>query len=179
MIAEGYATLVTGKVEEETATVEVDLSQVVVNGESEAVEFKSTLRTNLHTGNKDLRMELSVLKTLAGFLNTNGGMLVIGVSDDGSPVGIQSDDFENEDKMSLHLVNIIKTRMGIPAMTNLHAHFDDHEECRVMVVKCRKSPLPVFLKDGDTERFYIRTGPSTTELSASQTQEYIKQRFKG
>ena len=179
VIAEGYATLVTGKVEEETATVEVDLSQVVVNGESEAVEFKSTLRTNLHTGNKDLRMELSVLKTLAGFLNTNGGMLVIGVSDDGSPVGIQSDDFENEDKMSLHLVNIIKTRMGIPAMTNLHAHFDDHEECRVMVVKCRKSPLPVFLKDGDTERFYIRTGPSTTELSASQTQEYIKQRFKG
>jgi len=28
-------------------------------------------------------------------------------------------------------------------------------------------------------RFYIRTGPSTTELSASQTQEYIKQRYKG
>lgn len=43
-----------------------------------------------------------------------------------------------------------------------------------MVVKCRKSPTPVFLKDGDTERYYIRTGPSTTELSASQTQEYIK-----
>lgn len=48
-----------------------------------------------------------------------------------------------------------------------------------MVVKCRKSPKPVFLKDGDTERYYIRTGPSTTELSASQTQEYIKWRFKG
>jgi predicted HTH transcriptional regulator len=151
---------------------------VVLNGESEAVEFKSTLRTNLHTGNKDPRMELSALKTLAGFLNTNGGMLVIGVSDDGSPVGIQADDFENEDKMSLHLVNIIKTRMGVQALTSLHAHFDDHDECRVMVVKCRKSPIPVFLKDVDIERFYIRTGPSTTELSASQTQEYIKHRFK-
>lgn len=179
VIAEGYATLVTGKAEEELATGEFDLSHVVVNGESEAVEFKSTLRTNLHTGNKDSRMEFSVLKTLAGFLNTNGGMLVIGVSDDGSPVGIQADDFEDEDRMSLHLVNIIKSRMGIQAITSLHAHFDDHEECRVLVVKCRKSPMPVFLKDGDTERFYIRTGPSTTELSASQTQEYIKQRFKG
>ena len=62
-------------------------------------------------------------------------------------------------------------------MTTLHVHFDDHEGCRVMVVKCRRASKPVFLKDGDTERFYIRTGPSTTELSASQTQDYIKQRF--
>jgi hypothetical protein len=177
VIAEGYATLVTGETEEESATAEFDLSKVVVNGESEAVEFKSTLRTNLHTGNKDPRMELSVLKTLAGFLNSNGGMLVIGVSDDGSPIGIQADNFDSEDKMSLHLVNIVKSRIGIQAMTNLHAHFDYHDDCRVMVVKCRKSPTPVFLKDGDTERFYIRTGPSTTELSASQTQEYIMQRF--
>lgn len=179
VIAEGYTTLVAGEIEEELTTAEFDLSKVVVTGESEAGEFKSTLRTNLHTGNKDPRMELSVLKTLAGFLNTNGGILVIGVSDDGSPVGIQADDFANEDTMSLHLVNIVKTRMGVQAMTNLHAHFDDHDDCRVMVVKCRKSPSPVFLKDGDTERFYIRTGPSTTELSASQTQEYIKQLFKG
>ena len=180
VIAEGYATLTTGEIEEDLATAEFDLSKVVMNGESEAVEFKSTLRTNLHTGNKDPRMELSVLKTLAGFLNTNGGMLVIGVSDDGSPVGIQADEFDNEDKMSLASGEIsLRARMGIQAMTSLHVQFDDHDDYRVMVVKCRKSPTPVFLKDGDTERFYIRTGPSTTELSASQTQEYIKQRFKG
>lgn len=179
VISDGYATLATGGIKEELATAHVDLSRVVVNGESEAVEFKSTLRTNLHTGNKDPRMELSVLKTLAGFLNTNGGMLIIGVSDDGSPVGIQADEFANEDKMSLHLVNIVKTRLGIQAMTNLHAHFDDHDDCRVMVVKCRKAPTPIFLKDGDAERFYIRTGSSTTELSPSQTQEYINQRFNG
>ena len=179
IIAEGYATLIAENFQEEMEAMEFDLSKLVLSGESEAVEFKSTLRTNLHTGDKDPRMELAVLKTLAGFLNTNGGMLVIGLSDDGTPVGIQVDDFTNEDKMSLHLVNIVKSRMGIQAMTSLHTHFDDHDDCRVMVTKCRKSPTPIFLKDGDTERFYIRTGPSTTELSASQTQEYIKQRFKG
>ncbi len=141
------------------------------------MEFKSTLRTNLHTGSKDPRMELAVLKTLAGFLNSNGGTLVVGVSDDGNPVGIQADEFDNEDRMGLHLVNIVKTRMGIQALTNMHVRFDDHDGCRVMVVKCRRASRPVFLKDGDTERFYIRTGPSTTELSASQTQDYIKQRF--
>ena len=177
VIAEGYKTLMTGEIEEDLATTEFDLSKVVMNGESEAVEFKCALRTNLHTGNKDPRIELSVLRTLAGFLNTNGGTLIVGVSDDGSPVGIHADEFENEDKMGLHLVNIVKTRMGIKAMTSLHVHFDDYDDCRVMIVKCRKSPTPVFVKDGDTERFYIRTGPSTTELSPSQTQEYIKQRF--
>ena len=177
VIEESYATLITGGFEEYLTAAEFDLSKVVMHGESEAMEFKSTLRTNLHTGSKDPRMELAVLKTLAGFLNTNGGTLVIGVSDDGSPVGINADEFENEDKMGLHLVNIVKTRMGIQALTSLHVHFDDHDECRVMVVKCRKAPAPVYVKDGDTERFYIRTGPSTTELSPSQTQDYIKQRF--
>ena len=179
VIAEGYATLIASEIEQDAGAGDFDLSQVVINGESEAVELKSTMRTNLHTGTKDPRMELAVLKTLAGFLNTNGGTLIVGVSDDGSPVGIETDGFPNEDKMGLHLVNIVKSRMGIQAMTSLHAHFDDHDDCRVMVVKCRRAPSPVFVKDGETERFYIRTGPSTTELSASQTQEYVKRKFKG
>ncbi|MCP1663308.1 MULTISPECIES: GmrSD restriction endonuclease domain-containing protein [Methanocalculus] len=178
IIAEGYRILVSGQSEEDTSPDEINLISLVQSGESEAVEFKSTLRTNLHTNNRDQRMEQSVLKTLAGFLNTNGGTLIIGLSDDGSPVGIDVDGFENEDKMSLHLVNIIKARMGISAMTNVHIHFDDHKNSRVMAVNCQKSPSPVFVKDNEIERFYIRTGPSTTELSASQTQEFIKQRFR-
>lgn len=178
IIAEGYKKLVSGQTEEDTGSDVFDLISLVESGESEAVEFKSTLRTNLHTNNRDQRMEQSVLKTLAGFLNTNGGTLIIGLSDDGTPVGIDVDGFENEDKMSLHLVNIIKARMGISAMTNVHIHFDDHKNSRVLAVNCQKSQSPVFLKDNEIERFYIRTGPSTTELTASQTQEFIKQRFR-
>lgn len=176
VIAEGYRTLV-AEPEAEVEAEELDLSQLVMHGESEAVEFKSTMRINLHTGNKDPRMELGVLKTLAGFLNTNGGTLIVGVADDGTPVGIEVDSFPNEDKMSLHLVNIVKSRMGPQAMTTIHAHFEDFEGSRVMIVECRKASAPIFVKDGDIERFYIRTGPSTTELSASQTQDYIKQRL--
>lgn len=177
VIADGYKTL-TADLEEEPSTAQLDLSQMAFSGESGLVEFKSTLRTNLHTGNKDPRMEMSILKTLAGFLNTSGGTLFIGVADDGSAVGIEADGFPNEDNMSLHLVNIVKSRMGPQAMTNMNAHFEDYNDSRVMVVKCGKAPSPIFVNDGDIERFYIRTGPSTTELSASQTQDYVKQRFK-
>ena len=115
---------------------------------------------------------------MAGFLNTNGGTLVIGISDDGSPIGIEVDGFPNEDKMALHMVNIVKDRMGVHAMTCLHAHFDDHEDYRVMVISCSKATSPIFVKDSNTEKFYIRSGPSTNELSPSQSQEYIKERFK-
>jgi hypothetical protein len=89
-------------------------------------------------------------------------------------VGIEADGFENEDKMALHLVNLVKSRMGINALTSLHAHFEDHDSCRVMVVRCERAPAPIFVKDGQLERYYLRTGPSTTELSASQTQEYMQ-----
>ena len=80
--------------------------------------------------------------------------------------------------MSLHLVNIVKSRMGPHSMTHMHVQFDEFEENRTLIVRCNKAPVPIFVKDSDIERFYIRTGPSTTELSASQTQEYIRQRWR-
>lgn len=176
VIREGYQRLTSGG-EAKSRTEEFDLAALVDYGESEAVEFKSTLRTNLHTGEADKRMEMAVLKTLAAFLNTGGGTLVIGVHDDGTPLGIGADRFASEDKMSLHLVNIVKARINPQALTSMSMHFEDHDGERVMVLRCRKSPAPLFVKDGEQERFYVRTGPSTTELSTSQSLDYIKQRF--
>ena len=177
VIQKGYRTLIAGS-ESERSLSEFDVAAVIDGGESDAVEFKSTLRINLHTEKPDKRMETAVLKTLAGFLNTNGGTLIVGVADDGTPVGIEADKFPNEDKMSLHLVNVIKERLGPLVMTAINLHFEDHEEARVLVIRCQRSTSPVFVKDDRTERFYLRTGPATAELSASQIHDYIKQRFE-
>ena len=177
VIQEGYQILASKQVKI-APDLRPSLPEIIANGESSEVEFKSTLRVNLHTRSKDPRIELTALKTIAGFLNSNGGILTIGVNDDGTPLGIDADGFENEDKMSLHLVNLIKDRIGPSMMQFIHARFEDYDVCRVMVIECSKAKSPVFVKDGNIERFYIRTGPSTTELSASQTQEYIQQRHK-
>ena len=177
VIQEGYQILASKQVEV-APDLRFSLNEIIANAESSEVEFKSTLRVNLHTGSRDPRIELAALKTIAGFLNSNGGILTIGVTDDGTPLGIDADCFENEDKMSLHLVNLIKDRIGPSVMQFIHARFEDYDGYRVMVIECSKVKSPVFVKDGNIERFYIRTGPSTTELSASQIQEYIKQRFK-
>lgn len=163
--------------DEEDTEQEVDQIDLIQGGESESVEFKSTLRTNLHTGQHNKRMEDAVLKTLAGFLNTNGGVLFIGVSDEGTPVGLEADGFPNKDKMHLHLVNIVNRSMGKKAWIAMHVNFDDYEGKRVMVVRCERSPEPIYLKDGNTERFYVRTGPATEEMSVEEAVAYINRHF--
>lgn len=177
VISDAYQLMARGDADEDALERAIPIEEIILSGESNEVEFKSTLRVNLHTGAKDPRIELSCLKTIAGFLNTNGGTLVIGVEDDSTMLGIEVDQFPNEDKMNLHLVNLVKERMNPLAMTDTHPRFEDYDGKRVLVVECSRSKSPVFVRDGNVERFYIRTGPSTTELSASQIQEYIKQRF--
>ncbi|MBF0268703.1 MAG: DUF262 domain-containing protein [Alphaproteobacteria bacterium] len=175
IICEAYDVLSGDATAEKTQALPLD--EIIAEGESGTTEFKSTLRVNLHTGEKDARMELAVLKTIAAFVNGNGGTLVVGVSDEGSPVGIEVDGFPNEDKMALHLVNLLNDRIGPQHSMFIHPRFDDYEGARVLVVECRPGRAPIFVKDGAQERFFVRNSAATAELSASQTQEYIKNRF--
>lgn len=159
-------------------TVEViSIAEMVAQGEGTSTELKGTLRTNLHTGEKDPRMEMGVLKTIAAFLNSHGGLLVIGVLDDGSPVGVEADKFENDDRMLLHLDNLIKDRIGSQHLFNIRPRFDIYQDKRVLVVDCKQGKAPTYVKDVTGEKFFVRGGASTTELSVSQAQEFIKQRF--
>jgi hypothetical protein len=158
---------------------EVPISEIIRSGESSTVEFKSSLRVNLHTKNPDQKIEHTVLKTLAAFLNTHGGTLVIGVDDKGTPLGLESDGFLNEDKMDQHLANLIRDRLGAHHTFCLHPRFTDYEGKRVLVVRCDPAKSPAYIKGGKAEYFYIRTSGTTTELPASKIHDYIKQRFGG
>jgi hypothetical protein len=155
----------------------VTAAALVALGETTRCEFKSTLRLNLHTNEHDKKMEHSCLKSIAAFLNSHGGYLVIGVNDDGVALGLESDGFPNEDKMNLHLVNLLKNRLGAEHLVHVEPRFETFAEKRVLVVKCRPSNLPVYLKDGSSEQFFVRTGAATTELKPSEIQGYVKQRF--
>ena len=177
IIRDGYMRL-TGQSDTEDGSPSIDIESLIAGGEGDLVELKSTLRVNLHTGDKDKRMELAVLRTLAGFLNRDGGTLIVGVADDGTPLGLEFDGFPDEDRMGLHLVNIVNSSMGANVWAYMHLNFDDLEERRVMAVRCERSPKPVFVDHSGAVRFYVRTGPSTTQLSVDVANEYISQRFK-
>ncbi len=162
---------------EDKAPAAISVAELIQGGETDAVEFKSTLRVNLHTGDPDDKIQLSALKTIAGFLNAKGGTLLIGVKDDGEALGLEADKFPNEDKMGLHLVNLIKDRIGDVFLPYVHAHFEDQESQRVLVIRCERGPKAAFVKDGAIQRFYVRGGNSTAELSGTSIMDYVKQRF--
>lgn len=150
---------------------------LVEAGESARVEFKSTLRTNLHTDKVDKNIEHAVLKTIAAFLNTDGGTLLVGVADDGEVLGLEQDKFANEDKLLLHLTNLIKQRMGNRFTQFVSADLETVDDTRLLRVDCFPSDSPVYLGHNDSEHFYVRTGPATTELKISEVFTYIQNRF--
>ena len=71
----------------------------------------------------------------------------------------------------------VRDRMGGQYHTYLDIHFSEYEEQRILAIGCNKSSSPVYVKDGQEERFYIRTGPSTSELTGYEMQTYIGRRF--
>ena len=158
-----------------------EIAAMIAAGESKTVEFKSTLRVNLHTGKPDKDIEHEALKNIAAFLNTDGGALVIGVDDDGNPLGLDNDGFLDkgkildEDKMGLHLRNIVNSQIGANVWGSVHPEFAWYRNERVLVIRCDKSSFPVYV--GKNEEFYIRTGPGATALPTSQIPPYVSSHF--
>ena len=92
--------------------------ELIKRGESKTLEFKSTLRWSLKEDRQDDKgVTHAALKTIAAFLNTEGGDLLIGVADDGSIVGIERDQLENDDKFMRHLAQVVRNGMGDRAGT--------------------------------------------------------------
>lgn len=156
---------------------EIDVNALIAAGESDAVEFKATLRVNTHTDQNDDRMTFAALRAMASLLNTDGGTLIIGVGDEGEPVGVERDNFPNEDAMSLFLRNRVTTRMGATVMTYVTLQYADYSGVKVLAVRCEAAARPVYLKEGNRQHFFIRTGPSTTEPPISEAHDYINRRF--
>ena len=103
--------------------------------------------------------------------------MLIGIDDNGEPIGLENDLFPNEDKLCLHLINLIKRDIGIKHLPYISFDFEELEENRLFVITCKAGDSPVYLKEDDKEHFYIRTGPANTELPVSDVSGYLKKRF--
>ncbi len=152
-------------------------------GESKTLEFKSTLRWNLKEDRQDDKaVTYATLKTIAAFLNTEGGDLLLGVADDGSVVGIERDGLESDDKFMRHLAQVVRNGLGDRAGTCIDPKTQIVDGKTVCVVSCQRSPEPVFLEwkgmeassEGD---FFVRSGPGTVKLPPESAREYVRSRF--
>ncbi|UCF37495.1 MAG: ATP-binding protein, partial [Acidobacteriota bacterium] len=152
------------------------LLDLIQSGESERLEFKSTMRWNVRADRPGKEVELSWLTAVAAFLNSSGGTLLIGVDDDGNTTGIEADKFPNEDRFLLHFNNLVKEHIGLEFAGLIDFEIRTVTGSRIMVLDCRPSDQPVFLKKGNQEDFFIRVGPGSRKLSASEMLEFLKTR---
>lgn len=155
---------------------EESIRRLVAKGEGRAIEFKSTMRMNLHTQKPGKEIEVAWLKAVAAFMNTDGGTLLLGVSDDGVIKGLDADGFANDDKCRLHFKNLINQHIGAELYKYLRFDLVRIDGSLIGVVACNRSVEPVYLKTAKSEEFYIRSGPSSDALPVSKIIGYIKKR---
>jgi len=158
--------------------IEKQIAGIINDGEGDAIEFKSTLRWDIRAGKTNPAIEHACLKTIAAFLNSSGGTLLIGVRDDGSIEGIETDRLPNEDKFLLHLWTLIRTCLGRDFSPYIRTRLEKAGEKTVCIVSCQPSSRPVFLRQaGFSEEMYIRVGPSSNAMSISEALTYIEDHY--
>lgn len=158
---------------------QVSTWELIKAGETEHVEFKSSLRWNKHTNKKDQAIEHAILKTLAGFMNSEGGTLLIGVNDDGEPLGLAADQFANSDKMMLHLTKLINDRIGQVHHQFVNMSVEEINGKEVFRVDCEAATMPAYLSKNNEDYFFVRSGPSTVNMNIRKIYDYIQIRFGG
>jgi len=154
------------------------LAAIIGAGEGDSVEFKSTMRWNLHADRSDKKIENGCLKTVAGYLNADGGVLLVGVADDGEVIGLGKDHFQTEDKMLLHWVNLIKAHLGAEFLRCIRSMVHDLGGQRVLVVECLPGTSPVFLNRDNQESFFVRMSNTTQDLKPSEVLAYVDEHFR-
>jgi len=158
-----------------------DVLTLIAGGESGNLEFKSSLRWDLKKNEKNRVLEGVILKTLAGFMNAEGGTLLIGVADDGQIVGIEHDyptlKKQDQDGWEVALMTLVSSKAGTANCRLVQPVFHQLEGksvCRVIVAP---APHPVYVTLDGTRRFYLRTGGSTRELDIEQAVDFIASRW--
>lgn len=156
---------------------QISTVELIEKGENDIVEFKSSLRWNPEKEHRDKLIEFAVLKTICSFMNTKGGTLLVGVNDEKKIIGIGQDRFESSDKMILHLTRLVKERISPIHIEFLKFEIEPIENEHLLRIDCEAATSPAYLKEGSEEVFYVRTGPSTTNLKVSKVYDYVRRRF--
>lgn len=161
----------------------IPIPELITQGESHNVEFKETLRYNIQTKKLDSKVFNSSLKTIAAFLNADGGTLLIGVSDSSEIMGIERDKKAmgraDNDRFQLKIRDTISgqnSRFTPAVLGNVKISFKGINEmviCRIDV-----QPLPASEIQHFDRKVYFRDGNRTIELTGPDLTNWIKRRNK-
>jgi chorismate mutase/prephenate dehydratase len=161
------------------------IEQLISGGESDHVEFKSSLRYDYKAGvpNKDL--SAAIAKAICGFLNADGGYLFIGVSDRGEPIGIEPDLQTLSKSTRDGFLQAFYSAITKPIQDFSHFSKDIHPEFielqgkLICCIRVEPASRPAWVAgSGDEPIFFLRVGVSTNPQGARAATNYIRSHFK-
>lgn len=155
----------------------------MLDGENDSLEYKASMRWDLKTKQVNRDLELAVAKSVAAFLNSHGGTLLIGVADDGGVVGIEDDlrtlGRRDRDGYEQKFREVLNRLLGTEFSGYQRVSFRESSGKIVCVVQVEPSTKPVYLKQGPskgqkaTKEFYVRSGNTTQPLDMQTAHDYI------
>jgi len=190
VIKDGFDALSSTEQKLPTLMIDPPLDELIRQGESNTIEFKSSMVWD-HQRNQpssDNTVPLSIVKTIAAFMNSDGGNLIVGVDDEGNVLGIENDyevfkERKDWDGWSQHLVNILRKNIGVEIMTFLRLERLEHGGKTIAKIQVDKSPKPIYVeykdnKGQDRTEFFVRAVNTTQTLNTKQANDYIRVRWK-
>lgn len=150
--------------------------EIVELGESVNLEFKSTLQWDIVRNEKNKSLRKSVLKTIAAFLNSEGGTLLIGVEDNKNICGLARDFSladNSEDKFLVLLNTLINDTIGPEYSPLIKISIEPIDGTKVCKLNVERSMLPAYLTIDGQKEFYIRAGNTSKSLDLEDTVNYI------
>jgi len=157
---------------------EAEVRELLARGESETLEYKSTLRYDLREGTVNKKLEFVVAKTISAFLNSEGGILIIGSDDDGNALGLEKDfrtlPKPNVDGFELHLRQVVSKYLDSTLEKYFKVTFPTINDRTICVVKVLKSSKPIFVTFEGKEYFFVRSGNSSIPKNRKEQSDYEK-----
>jgi predicted HTH transcriptional regulator len=153
--------------------------------ESEILEFKSTLKWDIRQEKSNPELVMGCVKTIAGFLNNSGGILIVGYDDDNNIVyGLEKDyPFTskkcNYDGWQQYFINQVNDKLGKTINHYFTIESISYDGKTLAKINVKSSPEPVFTRQDNNEgNFYVRIHGQTENLNPQETQKWISSHFK-
>lgn len=157
------------------------ISALIDRGEGVHVEFKASLRWDYRTAQVNKELTRVAVKTIAGFMNSDGGSLLLGVEDDGSIRGLDADlatlNKKSLDGLELLIRESVAAHLGADIDSAVDIEFAVFDGLTVAVVDCRPHAAPVFLTRDGKRELWIRSGNLTRSLDTAAAIGYVRRRW--
>ncbi len=154
-----------------------DIEATIRQGENDRLEFKASMRYDYRKKQINTALETVILKTIAGFMNSGGGRLIIGLSDDGEVLGIENDypflKKKDKDGFELKLLQLVTNAIGPEFCHFIQIFFFEIEGKEICVADIEGANVPAYVRENKNTAFYVRTGNSTKPLTVKQAVNYI------